>query len=112
MSVSEEKNNAGLITFSNAVGKEDLPRCIAEIISSELSMGTPDSEICIVAPQWLQLFNLTPKLKTLLPDLNFDAPDISPVKYDPMNPFYLIARLVFMESGKNVSLRKKIATEL
>ena len=112
MSVSGEKDNVGIVSFSNTVKKEDLPSYIAGIISSELSSGTPDSEICIVAPQWVQLFNLTPKLKALLPELNFDAPDISPIKYDPMNPFYLIARLVFTESGKNVSLRKKIATEL
>lgn len=34
-----------------------------------------------------------------LPDVKFDAPDITPIKYDPMNVFYLISKLLFTESG-------------
>lgn len=30
-----------------------------------------------------------------MPELNFDAPDISAFKYDPFNPFYLLAKLIF-----------------
>ena len=37
---------------------------------------------------------------------------ISPIKYDPLNPLYSIAQLLFMPEGKNVTLKKRIATEL
>ena len=57
------------------------------------------------------LFDLSRKLRIILPDIPFDAPDISPIKYDPMNPLFLIAKLLFLPSGKNVTLRKRIATE-
>ena len=51
-------------------------------------------------------------VKIKLPALNFDAPDISAFKYDPLNPFYLLAKLLFTKSGKRVQVRKKIATEI
>ena len=51
-------------------------------------------------------------MKELLPQVKFDAPSITPIKYDPMNPFYLLSRLVFSEPGKRTSLRKRIASEL
>jgi superfamily I DNA/RNA helicase len=94
------------------VKKEELPNKIANIICAETSKGIPASEICVVAPQWGLIFGVAPKLKELLPDVSFDAPDISPVKYDRFNPFYLMARLVFTESGQKSSIRKKVATEL
>ena len=45
-------------------------------------------------------------------DVSFDSPDISPIKYDPLNPFYLIAQLLFMPKGEKTYLKKKIANEL
>jgi len=112
ISVSEIKKIRGNLSFTSSVTSGELPRRIAKIILSELSSGVSAEEICVVAPQWQQLFHLSSNLKELLPNVPFDAPDISPIKYDRLNPFYLIARLVFTESGKNVSIRKRVATEL
>lgn len=66
----------------------------------------------IIAPQWWLLFPLSKKIKELLPNVKFDAPDITPIKYDPMNVFYLISKLIFTESGQKIHLRKKIANEI
>ena len=44
--------------------------------------GTKAEEICVIAPQWGMLFDLSRKLRIILPDIPFDAPDISPIKYD------------------------------
>jgi superfamily I DNA/RNA helicase len=111
-SVADIKDRKGKLSFNASVSKDKLAECIADILMAELAAGIPDTEICVVAPQWWQLFHLSTDLKKRLPDVSFDAPDISPFKYDPMNPFYLLARLVFTKSGQNVSLRKKTATEL
>ena len=62
--------------------------------------------------QWWLLFLLSKKIKELLPNVKFDAPDITPIKYDPMNVFYLISKLLFTESGRKIYLRKKIANEI
>jgi superfamily I DNA/RNA helicase len=111
-SVASIKDATAKLSFNLKVTKDDLPKAIANIIGSELTNGIIESEICVVAPQWQHLFNLTSKLRELLPNVAFDAPDISPIKYDRLNPFYLLARLVFTESGQSVSVRKRVATEL
>ena len=110
-SVAKYREECGQINYCSSVDRKDLADEIATIISSALKNGIEPSEICVVAPQWSLLFGLAPKLRELLPDISFDAPDISPIKYDPLNPLFLISQLLFMPAGKNVTLRKRIATE-
>ena len=50
-------------------------------------------------------------LRRLLPNVRFNAPDITAFKFDPLNPFYILARLSFTAAGQHVRLRKKLATE-
>ena len=110
-SVAKYKDELGEIHFFDSVYYTDLASKIAELIKEELEKGTKAEEICVIAPQWFMLFDLSGKLRLLLPDIPFDAPDISPIKYNPMNPLFLIAKLLFMPAGKNVKLRKRIAIE-
>lgn len=110
-SVAKYKDEHGEIHFFDSVYYTDLASKIAELIKKELRKGTKAEEICVIAPQWFMLFDLSGKLSLLLPDISFDAPDISPIKYNPMNPLFLIAKLLFMPAGKNVKLRKRIAIE-
>jgi len=110
-SVAKIKDAAGTINYCRSTSKENLTVEIAAIIRSELASGTPSEEICVLAPRWQNLLSLSRDLRSQLPNVLFDAPDISPIKYDPLNPLYLVARLLFMPSGENVSLRKRIATE-
>lgn len=110
-SVAEIKNVAGTISYCQSVSKENLADEVATIINSELKSGRKADEICVLAPQWSMLLNLSRSLRLQLPDVLFDAPDISPIKYDPLNPLFLLAKLLFMPSGENVPLRKRIASE-
>lgn len=109
--VSGIKDSAGTINYCNSCAKEDLASVIASIIRSELNSDIQADEICVLAPQWTLLFNLSKNLRLQLPDVLFDAPSISPIKYDPLNPLFLLARLLFMPAGENVHIRKRIATE-
>lgn len=110
-SVADIKDIVGTINYYRSVPASNLSAEIAAIISSELATGTKAEEICVLAPQWFVLFNLSKNMRSLLPDVLFDAPEISPIKYDPLNPLFLLAKLLFMPSGENVSVRKRIATE-
>ena len=110
--VSEIKNEKGCLVYNNTINKTDLFEGIAQIVKREISEGIPENEICIIAPQWWLLFPLSKQMKILLPDVKFDAPDITPIKYDPMNVFFLFARLLFTEPGKKTWIRKKIANEI
>lgn len=110
--VSEIKNEMGCLVYNNTINKTDLFEGIAKIVKRQISRGIPENEICIIAPQWWLLFPLSKQMKMLLPDVKFDAPNITPIKYDSMNVFFLFARLLFTEPGKKTWIRKKIANEI
>lgn len=110
-SVAPYKNYLGEIYFDDSINYNELINKISCIINKELKKGIKAEEICIIAPQRYLLFNLSKELRSKLPDIPFNALDISIIKYDPMNPLFLIAKLLFMPSGKNVTLRKRIASE-
>ena len=109
---SDIKNEHGKLVYDNCIHKNDLYEKIAYIIKDEMSKGVSEKEICIIAPQWWLLFPFTKKIKEILPNVKFDAPDITPIKYDPMNIFYLISKLVFTTPGHKINIRKKIANEI
>lgn len=111
-SVSEYKENVGIITFNSSINKDELPDVIADILRKEIEKGTSEEEICIVAPQWYQIYPMANKLRKLLPDNHFDAPDISPIKYDPFNVFFLIGKLLFTQQSGHRLLRRKEANEI
>ena len=111
-SASKCKDNNGIIKFDSAVHKEELPDKITEIVRGELANGIQEEDICVVAPQWYQIYPMANRLRKLLPDNNFDAPDISPIKYDPLNVFFLIAKLLFTQKSGHRLLRRKEADEI
>ncbi|WP_041444523.1 UvrD-helicase domain-containing protein [Syntrophobotulus glycolicus] len=102
----------GIIYLNTSIHKDDIYDCIAELIRHKIDQNVLPEEICVIAPQWFLLYPLSRKLRELLPDISFDAPDISPIKADDMNVFYKLARLIFTEPGKKVPRRKRIATEI
>ncbi|OMG00445.1 ATP-dependent helicase [Paenibacillus sp. FSL R7-0337] len=111
-SESNLKDELGIITHNKIIDKDDIPEKIATIVKEQLALGVPENEICIIAPQWTLLYPISKSLRELLPNVGFDAPDVTPIKYDPMNVFYLICKLKFSAAGKNTSMRKRIANEI
>ena len=110
--VSAIANEESIICHNLGVSVEDLPDAIANIIEFEIKRGIPQNEICVLAPQWHMLFVMTKRLKDALKDVNFDAPMLTPVKYDPLSPFYLITKLLFTRPGRKIKYRKHLAKEL
>ncbi len=111
-SIADRKNEHGCIKYNTVVHKNELVFSIKSIIEEQLQKGVPENEICIVSPQWHQIFSVVNSLKIEMPSLCFDAPDISVFKYDPINPFYLLAKLLFTKPGTRVKARKKLAGEI
>ncbi len=112
ISLSNRAELRGIIFLSISIHKDVIYDYIAGLIRRKIDEGIPPEEICVIAPQWFLLYPLCKKLRQLLPDISFDAPDISPIKADDMNVFYKLARLIFTEPGKKVARRKRIATEI
>ena len=94
------------------ISKDEVAQYIAEVINDLLEKGISEDDICVVAPQWWLIFPVVEQLRKLLPTLKFDAPDISPFKYDPLNPFYLIAKLTFTCAGTMSKARRRWANEI
>lgn len=112
LSVSAFRDEQGIISYARSVNVDDLAQSIADIISAQLEQGIPENEICVAAPQWYLVFPISNKLQELLPTVHFDSPNITPFKYDRMNPFYLLTQLAFTQPGVKVSSRRRIAGEL
>lgn len=111
-SLSNKKDEQGTIVYNTTISKDAIVEELENIITDQISKGIPENQICVVAPRWHQIFLIVNTLKAKMPSLNFDAPDISAFKYDPLNPFYLLAKLLFTKAGNRVHVRKKIATEI
>lgn len=111
-SESNLKDEKGIIIYDRTIDKDEIPKRIATIINEQLELGVPEKEICVIAPQWWLLYPISKTLRALLPNVGFDAPDVTPIKYDPMNVFYLISQLKFSVAGKNTGRRKRIASEI
>jgi superfamily I DNA/RNA helicase len=105
---------AGSIQFSNqTIHKDNLATEIAGIIKSELKSGVPENEICIVAPQWAPIRALTRKLVTLLPEVHFDAPSLSPFSGQHDNFWLIVTNIVLTSpSGRLYSTRVRWANEI
>lgn len=101
----------GHISYDSSLNYSQLTETIAGIITETLNSGVAEEQICITAPQWYRLYSIATELGRMLPNIKFNAPDITAFKYDPLNPFNILARLSFTAEGQHVRLRKKLATE-
>jgi DNA helicase-2/ATP-dependent DNA helicase PcrA len=89
--------SAGVITFQNqTIFKDDLPTNIAALIKSALEEGVAPKDICVLAPHWWHIRALARRLVGLLPQVDFDAPGLSPLHSSRDNLWFKIGRLFLM----------------
>jgi DNA helicase-2/ATP-dependent DNA helicase PcrA len=103
----------GQITFDNqTISKDQLAGAIAGRISAALRGGTPAQDICVIAPQWVHIKPLARQLVGLLPEVEFDAPGLSPLHSSYENFWFKIARLALTRpSPKRTRTRMRWAGE-
>lgn len=107
------KNEVGIIKYNYDINWKSIYDYIARIIEKNIQDGIPETEICVLAPMWDLLYPFSKELQDRLPNIKFDAPDITPIKRDPLNIFYKLARLLLTEpSIKKISYRRKLASEI
>ncbi|MBU4372086.1 MAG: ATP-dependent helicase [Proteobacteria bacterium] len=88
---------AGTITFQDqTVPREDLPASIAVLISNALHAGVAPQDICVLAPHWWHVRSLARGLVGLLPQVDFDAPGLSPLHSSRDNFWFKVGRLFLM----------------
>ena len=103
----------GVITFENqTVAKERLPAEIAARIAAAIKDGVAASDICVIAPQWWHVKSLARQLVNELPEVDFDAPGLSPIHSSRENYWFKIARLVLTKpSSQRTRTRMRWAKE-
>jgi len=113
IALGENAEENAKITYSKEIHKDQLEENIAEIIKSRIEAGVPEHEICVLAPTWYLVIPMGRKLKSLLPDVKFDAVGLSPLLKNRENIWFKIARLFLVPpTPKTYITRKRWATEL
>ena len=93
-SLADYASEPGVVTFQDkTVAQSDLASAIAGLIRASLDAGTPAGDICVLAPQWTQARALGRSLVALLPDVDLDAPGLSPIHSQRENIWFKVARL-------------------
>ncbi|NRD71029.1 ATP-dependent helicase [Psychrobacter okhotskensis] len=106
-------NEQGVISYNNTVNKDELINEIVRLIKESINNGVAENEICVLFPQWWLITSITGKLKSLLPDVNFDASGLAPMSKNRDNFWYKLSHLFLTESSPTIySLRYKWAKEL
>ncbi|WP_264536679.1 UvrD-helicase domain-containing protein [Flavobacterium sp. N1736] len=106
-------NEKGLITFNNSIEQKDVVNEIARLIQLSLDQGIPEDEICILVPQWWLMTSISRKLRSLLPNVNFDASGLAPMSRNRENIWYKLSRLFLTEPNPKIySTRYRWASEL
>jgi len=106
-------DESATITYNNSVHKDALADYISNIIKDKLNDGVAEHEICVLAPTWYLVIPMGRKLKSLLPEIKFDAVGLSPLLKNKENVWFKIARLFLVTpSPKTYLTRKRWATEL
>ncbi|MCA1255726.1 UvrD-helicase domain-containing protein, partial [Enterobacter kobei] len=113
-SKAKYSNLLGKIIFrNNDISKDMLPEEIAKIIKYEIASGVSEKDICIIAPQWAPIKSMAKRLTTLVPDVKFDAPSLSPFYGQRDNVwFYVIKILLTDSSGRLFTSRIRWANKV
>jgi len=105
-SMAKNATAQGFIAYDYTVDYEVLSEHVASIIEKHLNDGVPESEICVLAPQWYIVIPMGRKLKRLLPKVNFDAYGLSPLSGNKENVWYRISRLFLSTPSPNMYLTR------
>ncbi|WP_437192502.1 UvrD-helicase domain-containing protein [Planctomicrobium sp. SH527] len=98
VSLAHHASERGLITFADQTfHHQDIAQPIAKLIRYHLSQGLKPENICILGPSWWLLTKLGRQLVLLLPDVDFDAPGLSPIRYEQDSFWFKLARLFLTE---------------
>ncbi len=94
ISLAKHAGEQGIITFANqSIDKDELAESIAQLVEYHLGSGVSAEDICILGPSWRLLTALGRQLVVRLPDVDLDAPGLSPLRYQPDSLWFKLARL-------------------
>ncbi|MDN4624121.1 UvrD-helicase domain-containing protein [Pantoea agglomerans] len=100
------------ITLNNSCSVDGLDGYIQALIENMLSEGIQSTEICIIAPWWFHLSDLTRRLMAIMPEVSFNGPGVTPISSNRESLWYKFARLALTRpSPQNYRSRVYYANE-
>jgi superfamily I DNA/RNA helicase len=113
VAIGPNAKEKGIITFNKTVHHTHIVKEIARLIQLSLDKGIPENEICVLVPQWWLVTTVAKKLRSMLPDVNFDASGLAPMSRNRENIWYKLSRLFLTNPNPKIySSRYRWATEL
>lgn len=102
-----DREYASLVSFDDATPNGELDDELVRLLRYNIeTRGIAPNEVCIVAPQWVQLASMARRLVAALPEYNFDGPGIAPFARSPDNFFYKLSRLALTEPSPQLYARR------
>ena len=101
------------ISYDTVVSRDTLAEYISSMITNRIEDGVSMNDICVLAPTWYLVIPMGRQLKSLLPEVSFDAVGLSPLLKNKENVWFKVARLFLIQaSPENYLIRKRWSTEL
>ncbi|HFK7186857.1 TPA: UvrD-helicase domain-containing protein [Serratia odorifera] len=101
------------VTFNRGCSIGSLDNYVKDLVYSAISDGISQSDICIIAPWWFHLSEITRRLMALMPDIAFNGPGVTPISLNRESLWYKLARIALTPSSpKNYLTRIYYASEL
>ncbi|WP_213407370.1 UvrD-helicase domain-containing protein [Staphylococcus pettenkoferi] len=112
-----EKYKESIIEVDKSISKNKLSERISEIIKKHILEGVHPNEICIIAPQWNILNNTIKEIISELPNVKFNASNLTVMSRVPHNIWFKFACLILTIASPNnytsrLSKAKDILNEL
>lgn len=104
----------GLITYQNqSIHKDQLATAIGALVRHHTEQGVKAEEICILGPVWWIVTELGRQLVVQMPNIELDAPGLSPIPYKEDSLWFKLARLFLTEpSPSRYRARYRWATDM
>ena len=103
----EHREYDSIISYNDTVMRDDLENEIIRLIQLNINeFGIAPNEICIIAPWWVHLADLTRRLMVRLPDYSFDGPGMAPFSRDIDNFWFKLTKIVLTEPSPRLYVRR------
>ncbi|MCU7849368.1 MAG: ATP-dependent helicase [Candidatus Thiodiazotropha sp. (ex Lucinoma kastoroae)] len=101
------------VFYKNDIDRDQLGEYVGSVLTRHLREGIELNEIIILAPQWTDVIRLARDLRQAMPELEFNAPGISPIPRSQDNPWFNLVKLFFTEiHPDNFSRRRRLSTKV
>ncbi len=106
-SASHNRDYPSLVSLNDSVAKSLLAEEIVRLIRYNIDQRQiPPHEICVLAPWWNHLGNMTRRLVSSLPGFYFNGPGLVPFSRDIENFWYKLSKIILTTSSPEMYVRR------